>query len=206
MRYTVRPGDTLGQIAQRFSVPVQALTRANEIWNPHLIHPGDTLHVPGQTDHFERSRDPQALTRASPGRGKAAAAVKPKPAVEVSGQQAVALARRYMGTPYNYSHDRSKGGFSRTGNIDCSQLVSKVYPRFPPDVAIQGRMGKLVGSPVNAKPGDLVFFDENGSGRATHVGIATGRGTVIHASSFHGKVCETPIRYISSHRTWAVRP
>ena len=48
--YTVRSGDTLSGIAQRNGVSLQALIAANpQIANPNLIHPGQTVHVPGSS-------------------------------------------------------------------------------------------------------------------------------------------------------------
>jgi cell wall-associated NlpC family hydrolase len=47
-------------------------------------------------------------------------------------------------------------------------------------------------------PGNLVFFKEHGR-VITHVGIVTGRGTVIYASSYWNKVTETRIRYIKGY-------
>jgi LysM repeat protein len=45
---TVRSGDTLSGIAARNGVSLDALVAANpQIANPHLIHPGQTVHVPG---------------------------------------------------------------------------------------------------------------------------------------------------------------
>jgi cell wall-associated NlpC family hydrolase len=52
--------------------------------------------------------------------------------------------------------------------------------------------------PSNAKAGDLVFFDESGYG-ISHVGIATGYGTVIHASTYYGAVVETSMDYIPGY-------
>lgn len=46
-RYTIRPGDTLSEIAARMGTTVQALAQANGIRNPDLIHAGATLSVPG---------------------------------------------------------------------------------------------------------------------------------------------------------------
>jgi spore germination protein len=44
--YTVQPGDTLGEIAQRFGTSVDAIAQANGIENPDLIFAGQTLCVP----------------------------------------------------------------------------------------------------------------------------------------------------------------
>ncbi|OJH36419.1 LysM peptidoglycan-binding domain-containing protein [Cystobacter ferrugineus] len=50
--YTVRSGDTLSGIAQRYGTTVSALAQANGIRNPNLIQVGQKLRVPGG-DHFE---------------------------------------------------------------------------------------------------------------------------------------------------------
>ena len=46
-RYTVRKGDTLWGIAQRYGVALTALITANpQIKNPNLIYPGDEVNIP----------------------------------------------------------------------------------------------------------------------------------------------------------------
>jgi cell wall-associated NlpC family hydrolase len=118
-----------------------------------------------------------------------------------TGNAAVDKAMEYVGnTAYNYSHARPPPA----GQLDCSQLVSEVYG-LPPDVVTQGSMG----TPKDisqAQAGDLVFFDEDGSGVATHVGIADGKGNIVHASQAAGEVTVTPIADIPSTRTWATSP
>ena len=53
-RYTVRPGDTMFFIAQRFGVSLQALIDANpHISNPSQIFPCDVLCVPGKSMMLE---------------------------------------------------------------------------------------------------------------------------------------------------------
>ncbi|HEU0072864.1 MAG TPA: LysM domain-containing protein [Dehalococcoidia bacterium] len=44
--YVVQAGDTLGAIAEQFGVTVDAIIAANELANPDLIQPGDTLTIP----------------------------------------------------------------------------------------------------------------------------------------------------------------
>ena len=44
--YTVRPGDTLWAIAQRFGTTVQELVNLNGIADPDLIYPGQVLRLP----------------------------------------------------------------------------------------------------------------------------------------------------------------
>jgi LysM repeat protein len=44
--YTVQAGDTLGAIAAQFGVTVDAIVQANQLANPDIITPGDTLIIP----------------------------------------------------------------------------------------------------------------------------------------------------------------
>jgi cell wall-associated NlpC family hydrolase len=62
-----------------------------------------------------------------------------------------------------------------------------------------GQMG--YGTPVSGAPqaGDLLFWSEDGSGVITHVGIAMGDGTTIHASNYAGEVTITDINYVSGY-------
>jgi len=53
--YIVRPGDTLGSIAQRHHVALSALARVNGIRNVNLVQVGHLLVIPSQTDSFSRT-------------------------------------------------------------------------------------------------------------------------------------------------------
>ncbi|MBK7556261.1 MAG: LysM peptidoglycan-binding domain-containing protein [Flavobacteriales bacterium] len=54
MSYTIRSGDTLSAIASRHHTSVSALLNANpRIHNANLIHPGEKLRIPGQSDMYE---------------------------------------------------------------------------------------------------------------------------------------------------------
>ena len=44
--YTVKSGDSLRDIADRFSIPFRELISTNKIINPELIYPGVTLIIP----------------------------------------------------------------------------------------------------------------------------------------------------------------
>ena len=95
-------------------------------------------------------------------------------------QAVVEEARSWIGTPY--------GAYG----ADCSGLTSQVFAQFglylPDDPAAQWSYGFS----STAEAGDLVFYNESGYG-ISHVGIATGYGTVIHASNYFGAVVETPM-------------
>lgn len=47
VHYTVQPGDSLVLIARRFETTVQAIQQANNLNNPNLLRPGQTLVVQG---------------------------------------------------------------------------------------------------------------------------------------------------------------
>jgi cell wall-associated NlpC family hydrolase len=104
----------------------------------------------------------------------------------VSGEEVMAQAQSYVGTPYG------------TGGLDCSGFTSAVYAdlgvSLPDDPVAQYSYGV----PSEAAAGDLVFFDEAGYG-ISHVGIATGYGTVIHASTYYGTITETPISQVPGY-------
>ena len=51
--YTVQRGDTLGKIARDHDVSLSELIEANDINNPNLIFPGQTLVIPGEEEDAE---------------------------------------------------------------------------------------------------------------------------------------------------------
>jgi cell wall-associated NlpC family hydrolase len=86
--------------------------------------------------------------------------------------------------------------------MDCSCFTMTVFGHFGIDMPDSPSAQYGYGTPVYGAPqaGDLVFFSEDGSGIPTHVGIATGRGTVlIHASSYYGDVVESDMSYIPGY-------
>ena len=96
------------------------------------------------------------------------------------GEQTVALAEQYLGTPYVY-------GASGPSSFDCSGFTSYVYKQFGitlnRSAAGQTQNGTYV-SRSELQPGDLVLFRHSGSSKAaSHVGIYVGGGMFIHAST-----------------------
>jgi len=105
---------------------------------------------------------------------------------DVSGQAVVDDARSYIGTTY--------GAYGFT----CSGFTSAVFADLGVYLPDSPGAQYAYGTPSSGKAGDLVFFDEAGYG-ISHVGIATGYGTVIHSSTYYGAVVETPIEYIPGY-------
>lgn len=61
--YTVRSGDTLSSIANRFDTSVQELVSLNAIPNPNLIYPGQVLRLPDNTENtFYRVKSGDTLS------------------------------------------------------------------------------------------------------------------------------------------------
>lgn len=93
------------------------------------------------------------------------------------GQRIVASASKQLGQPYRWGGEsRSEGGF------DCSGLVVWAFADQGitagiPRVAEAQRLASAKLDAENAGPGDLVFFGLP----ASHVGIVTGPGQMIHA-------------------------
>jgi cell wall-associated NlpC family hydrolase len=116
------------------------------------------------------------------------------------GENVVQQARNHIGTPYIHS---PPGSCEAHRSEDCSCLTSLVFAGFgitvPDDPIRQWNYGEHVAK-SNLRPGDLVFFKEAGRGYPiTHVGIYSGRGNIIHASSYWGRVVERPMEYVSGY-------
>jgi len=108
-----------------------------------------------------------------------------EPAEGFAGAQAVSSARALIGTPYR------SGGTTPAG-FDCSGFVRYVFSELgiqvPRSVQEQFDAGRRV-ERDHLKPGDLVFFAIDGR-TISHVGIASGSGTFVHAPSSRGQVRE----------------
>jgi cell wall-associated NlpC family hydrolase len=112
-----------------------------------------------------------------------------------SGSAVIAEGQRYLGVPYRLGTCNPRVG------MDCSCFTMLVYQEFgislPDNPAAQWSYGR----PVRGAPaaGDLLFWAEGGGG-ITHVGIAMGDGTTIHASVYAGEVVQgTPIDAIPGY-------
>jgi len=46
--YTIQPGDTLFGIAQNSGISVDSLISMNQITNPNLVQPGNTIQIPSR--------------------------------------------------------------------------------------------------------------------------------------------------------------
>ena len=110
-------------------------------------------------------------------------------------EKIIATAKQYIGVPYVW------GGSTPSG-FDCSGYVQYVFRlhgiTLPRTSKEQFTVGSWV-SKANLKPGDLVYFNTDGSG-VSHLGIYIGSNQFIHASSSKG-VTITSL----SNSYWAAR-
>jgi hypothetical protein len=117
------------------------------------------------------------------------------------GQDVVELAREHIGTPYIHS---PPGPCEAYRSEDCSCLTSLVFAEglgitMPDHPVVQWNYGQDVAK-SDLRPGDLVFFKEAGPNYPiTHVGIYSGMGNIVHASSYWGTVVERPMEYIDGY-------
>lgn len=124
--------------------------------------------------------------------------------VNALGNQIVATAKEYLGTPYVW------GGTSPRG-FDCSGFVYYVYQQYGYPLqrraSLQYAYNGVSVSKSELQPGDLVFFSDSVD-PIGHVGMYIGNGQFIHASSGQGCVCITALEgssYYINHYTGAKR-
>ena len=106
-----------------------------------------------------------------------------------SGGDVIAEGQKHLDTPYVLGGSAQCIAYKQE---DCSCFTMLVYQEFgialPDNPGAQMGYGRRVsGAPVE---GDLLFWSEDGSGVITHVGIAMGDGTTIHASVLTGVVTQ----------------
>ena len=119
-----------------------------------------------------------------------------------NGWDIVRVARRYIGIKYNWG-TCTKLRMSCT--CETKKAVAPFGHKFPMTELGQWKYepSLRVRLKSNLRPGDIVFFREGG-GRITHVGVYSGRGNLVHASSYFGKVVEGKMKYIRGY-TGAIR-
>ncbi len=97
-----------------------------------------------------------------------------------SEQAVVAEARKFIGLPYVW------GGTDRNKGVDCSGLVQLVYKEFGYDLPRvsnqQAQAGRPVASMAEARPGDLIAWDNSSRNNGVdHIAIYIGGGKMIEA-------------------------
>ncbi len=114
-----------------------------------------------------------------------------------NGRDVVRKARAFQGTRYKYAT-------CTRARMSCTCLTSRTFRKFGIYMSMsEGRQwssnrGNKIQHRRNLQRGDHVFFREHGpKRRITHVGVYSGNGNIVHASSYFGKVVESRIKYIN---------
>lgn len=99
----------------------------------------------------------------------------------------LAAAQSALGTPYRFGGNTPEA-------LDCSGLVELAYRAagIPVPRTADDQFRTLPSAP-RARPGDLLFFDTAGRGKASHVGIYRGDGQMIHAPGRGRRVETAPV-------------
>jgi peptidoglycan endopeptidase LytE len=171
-KYSIKAGDTLYLISQRFNTTISAILAVNpQITNPNSLYIGQVINLP-------------AATQATP--------VK-----QVSGQDIVNSAKKYIGAGYLYG-----ASTTRTDVFDCSSFIKRVYeengiylPRVSQDQANAGTVVPF----SQARIGDIVSYDTNFDGTIDHVGLYIDPTTILSASSSKG------VDYSNTYYYWKER-
>jgi cell wall-associated NlpC family hydrolase len=135
---------------------------------------------------------------------KPAPAPAPAPSSSGGGWNIVAIASKYMGTPYVW-------GGTAPGGFDCSGFVWYVFRKagapIPRDMWGQYQSGSHV-SRANLQPGDVVFFGDTYQAGLSHDGIYIGGGRFVHAADYGIGVTVSSLgsSYYANHYYGAVRP
>lgn len=92
----------------------------------------------------------------------------------------VERAHELIGTPYRW------GGQSEESGFDCSGLLVYLYGtianrKLPRTTASMVAQKRNTVDQDELQPGDAVFFNHDGRGRTSHVGLYIGDGRFIHA-------------------------
>jgi hypothetical protein len=133
------------------------------------------LTPPATTDSTDGSSSTSGTTFASALAGAAGGPEVGAAGADVSGDQVVDSAKKYLGTPYVFgSTDPDKG-------LDCSALVQRAYKDLGVDLPRNSWQQAKAGTPVDglakAKAGDILAFDSP----VDHVGIYLGNNQMIAA-------------------------
>ena len=100
------------------------------------------------------------------------------------GEEIVAYAKKFLGTPYVY------GGTNLNSGVDCSGFIYAVYKNFGITLSRSSREQIKNGTKVDKsslQAGDLVFFNTGGNSQISHVGMYMGNGQYIHSTDGKGQ-------------------
>ena len=107
--------------------------------------------------------------------------------MSTTGDKIAEYAKSKVGSSY-------KWGAKGPSEFDCSGLA--IWCHAQENIAISGNAATLSSkgtSVTSLEPGDLLFYDTNGKGGVSHVGIYIGDNTMVHAAGDKDGVKEANI-------------
>ena len=140
--HVVRRGDTLGRIARRYGAAIDALRRANDLTSS-LIHPGQTLRVPGvRASSAGGVGAPESSSSSSAAAAPASRVASSAPVVHVvrRGDTLTGIARR---------HGSSVAALRRANGLSSSLIRAGQTLRVPGARSSSGAVGGA-GAPSSA--------------------------------------------------------
>ena len=154
--YTVQEGDTLGAIAQIYGLSAEDLMAANELSNPHMLHPGQVLTIP-VTPPAAPPDSPAAETapEASP---TTATIPTPLPTLTPSGPPLIEVGQ-VLGSGDLAAEVvivRNRGGVTTLEGWTLSDAGSNVFT-FPAITLFNGAQVRLHSAAGSSTPSDLYW-------------------------------------------------
>jgi peptidoglycan DL-endopeptidase LytE len=227
--YKVKKSETLSRISQKTGISVAELKRLNGI-SSSRIKAGKVLVLRESApveeqrprvavarrvqlrhgDLFNEKDYEQSLQELAETEPERQVDLRKSTELKVDGMKELKKsAYGFLGTRYRF------GGSSKSGGIDCSGFVQKVFRELevslPRTAREQFEVGNTV-APGDLQKGDLIFFSTYAA-YASHVGIYLGNNKMIHASSRDRQVVISPMntayfrsRYLGAKRITQVNP
>lgn len=197
--YTIKAGDNLWKIANKYDTSATALMKANNLKST-MLYPGQKIEVPDQYTHFvnygetlwsisqKRGVDFNELVKLNgiknPNNLYVGQKIKIPHNSPGSGsakvEQLIKAGLKYLGRPYEFG-----ASSSQTRTFDCSSFTQRAYADIGIKIKRSSRSqysyppGTYV-KKSELRRGDLVFFDYTKDGTIDHVAIYYGDNKLLH--------------------------
>ena len=195
--YTIKAGDTIWEIAQRYGTGTEALMKANNL-KTSLINVGQKIQVPDSSTYFVNYGD--TLWEIAEKFGITVSSIlrhnnikeadiltigqiikiPQQTDIEKKVQQLIQSGLNYLGHPYEFGASNNQ-----TRTFDCSSFTQRAFRDIGIEIERSSRSqyayppGRYIDK-SKIKRGDLLFFDYAKDGRIDHVAIYYGNNKLLH--------------------------
>lgn len=179
--YTVKSGDSLWKIGNKYSVSITALKKQNNL-SSDIIRIGQVLSIGTTATKTESVSSTPASETVSK-------------TVDYDVTKLLEQAKSYLGTSYLF------GGSNPSAGFDCSGFIYHTYNKAGKEINRLSSDGYYNRSYYVNTPqlGDLVFFENTYRKGISHLGIYVGDNSFIHAGSKGVQISSLDNSYWSSH-------